>query len=170
MADPATASIFRIGLISDTHGLLRPEATAALRGVDHIIHAGDIGKPAILEELARIAPMTVVRGNNDIGEWAAGLADAISIELAGMPIHVLHDIKELGKHADPGQAQILIAGHSHQPLVREEAGILHVNPGSAGPRRFRLPVSVAILTIREEAEKSTVRTVRTAQAEIIRLL
>ena len=164
MPDPATVPVFRVGLISDTHGLLRPEALAALRGADHIIHAGDTGKPFILEELARLAPLTVVRGNNDTSEWAAGLADALSIELAGMLVHVLHDIKELGKYEDPGDARIIVAGHSHQPLVRLEAGVLHINPGSAGPQRFRLPISVAMLTIQERTGE------REAQAEIIRLL
>src|SRR5690606_5516659 len=164
MPDPATVPVFRVGLIADTHGLLRPEALAALRGADHIIHAGDIGKPFILEELARLAPMTVVRGNNDTGEWAAGLADAHSIELAGMLVHVLHDIKRLGKYGEPGGARIIVAGDSHQPLVRLEGGILHGNPGGAGPRRIRQPISVAMLTIQERMRE------REAQAEIIRLL
>lgn len=161
MAERRTApSSFRIGLISDTHGLLRPEALNALQGVDHVIHAGDIGKPFILEELARIAPLTVVRGNNDTGDWARSLSDAVSVELAGTHIHVLHDMKELGKYADPGDAQVIIAGHSHKPLIHSEAGILQVNPGSAGPRRFRLPVTVALLEIQRGV----------AQAEIIALL
>lgn len=151
---------FRIGLISDTHGLLRPEALAALQGADHIIHAGDIGKPFILEELTRIAPLTAVRGNNDAGEWARDLPDVVSIELAGVHIHVLHDAKELGDYPPPSNAQVIIAGHSHHPLIRSEADILHVNPGSAGPRRFRLPVTVAWLEIVEGRP----------QAEIIRLL
>jgi putative phosphoesterase len=154
------ASPFRIGLISDTHGLLRPEAIAALRGADHIIHAGDIGKPFILEDLTRIAPLTAVRGNNDTGEWARDLPDTVSIELAGVHIHVLHDVKELGEYPPPANAQVIVAGHSHQPLMRSEAGILHVNPGSAGPRRFRLPVTVAWLEIGEGR----------LQAEIIHLL
>ncbi len=156
----AASHSFRIGLISDTHGLLRPEAMAALRGADHLIHAGDIGKPFILEELATLAPLTAVRGNNDTGEWAAQLPDAVSVELAGMPVHILHDIKELGKYADPGAAQIIVAGHSHQALIRSENGSLYVNPGSAGPRRFRLPITVAMLTIQEGE----------LQAEIIHLL
>jgi putative phosphoesterase len=159
MAGQIPAS-FRIGLISDTHGLLRPEALAALRGMDHIIHAGDIGKPFVLEELACIAPLTVVRGNNDTGEWARELPDALSMELAGVHLHVLHDVKEIGKYPPPANAQVVIAGHSHQPLIRSEAGILHVNPGSAGPRRFRLPVTVGLLEIPQGRP----------QAEIIRLL
>lgn len=138
---------FRIGLISDTHSLLRSEALAALQGADHIIHAGDIGKPFILADLARIAPLTAVRGNNDAGEWARELPDAISIELVGMHIHVLHDVKELGKYPAPSNVQIIVAGHSHQPLIRSGADTLYVNPGSAGPRRFRLPVTVAWLEI-----------------------
>lgn len=157
---PVASTPFRIGLISDTHGLLRPEALSALQGVDHIIHAGDIGNAPILEELSRIASLTAIRGNNDKGEWVRDLPDAVSVELAGVCIHVLHDLKELGRYAAPNAAQVIVAGHSHQPLVRNEAGILHVNPGSAGPRRFRLPVTVAILQIQEGKP----------QAEIIRLL
>jgi putative phosphoesterase len=151
---------FQIGLISDTHGLLRPEALAALQGADHIIHAGDIGKPFIIQELARIAPLTAVRGNNDTGEWARDLPDAVSIDLAGVHIHVLHDVKELGKYPPPANAQVIIAGHSHQPLIRSEADTLHVNPGSAGPRRFRLPVTLGWMEIRDGRP----------HAEIIRLL
>lgn len=156
-ADP---SYVRIGLISDTHGLLRPQALDALRGVDHIIHAGDIGNASVLETLARIAPLTAVRGNNDTGEWAQALPDAAFADLGGTRIHVLHDIKDLGKYADPADAQIIVAGHSHKPLIQPKAGILYLNPGSAGPRRFSLPVTVALLVIEK----------RKPQAEIIRLL
>lgn len=153
-------SPFRIGLISDTHGLLRPEALEALQGTDHIIHAGDIGKPLILGELARIAPLTVVRGNNDTGDWAHSLPDVASVDLAGVHLHVLHDVKELGKYPPPAGIRVVIAGHSHQPLIRNEGNILFVNPGSAGPRRFRLPVTVGLLEIVGDS----------TQAEIIRLL
>lgn len=150
----------RIGLISDTHGLLRPEAIQSLQGVAHIIHAGDIGKPFILDELSRIAPITAVRGNNDTGAWAQELPDAAFAEFAGVGIHVLHDAKELEKYPAPGNAQIVVAGHSHNPLIRSKGEILYVNPGSAGPRRFSLPVTLALLTIKEGKP----------QADIIRLL
>lgn len=150
MADRLTASTsFRVGLISDTHGLMRPEALGALQGVSHIIHAGDIGKPFILEELARIAPLTAVRGNNDTSTWANDLPDAIQVKLAGVVIHVLHDFKELKKFPAPSDVEVIVTGHSHSPLIRQEAGVLHINPGSAGPRRFRLPVTVALLEIQK---------------------
>lgn len=160
MAVPTAASVFRIGLISDTHGLLRPQSLEALAGVDHIIHAGDIGHPCILEELARIAPLTAVRGNNDTGAWAEELPNAAFTELAGSCIHVLHDIKDLGKFADPANAKIIVSGHSHKPLIQSRSGILYLNPGSAGPRRFSLPVTIVLLVLQEQE----------AHAEIIRLL
>lgn len=156
----SASSGFRIGLISDTHGLLRPEALEALQGVDHLIHAGDIGSPSILETLSRMAPITAVRGNNDREAWAQDLPDAAWVCLAGVGIHVLHDIKELDKYPAPREASIIVAGHSHSPLIRSQAGLLHINPGSAGPRRFKLPVTLALLTILGEEP----------QAEIIRLL
>jgi uncharacterized protein len=140
---------WEVGLISDTHGLLRPEAIAALRGVDAIIHAGDIGAPDVVERLAAIAPVTAVRGNNDRGVWAEKLAATETLEIGGARIYVLHDVKELA--LDPGAAGLaaVIAGHSHQPRVEERAGVLYVNPGSAGPRRFRLPVAVGRLTVKD---------------------
>jgi uncharacterized protein len=140
---------WEVGLISDTHGLLRPEAIAALRGVDAIIHAGDIGAPDVVERLAAIAPVTSVRGNNDHGMWAEKLAATETLEIGGARVYVLHDLKELA--LDPGAAGLaaVIAGHSHQPRVEERAGVLYVNPGSAGPRRFRLPVAVGRLTVKD---------------------
>jgi putative phosphoesterase len=140
---------WEVGLISDTHGLLRPEAIAALRGVDAIIHAGDIGAPDVVERLAAIAPVTAVRGNNDHGIWAEKLAATETLEIGGARVYVLHDLKELA--LDPGAAGLaaVIAGHSHQPRVEERAGVLYVNPGSAGPRRFRLPVAVGRLTVKD---------------------
>lgn len=136
-----------IGVISDTHGLLRPEAVAALRGVNRIIHAGDIGKPEILKELSGIAPVTAVRGNNDKGGWADGLRDRELVEIEGVRIYVLHDVKELEIASQPAGVRVVIAGHSHKPLVEHRNGVLHVNPGSAGPRRFKLPVTIALLKI-----------------------
>jgi uncharacterized protein len=137
----------RVGLIADTHGLLRPQALAALHGSHCIVHAGDIGDPAILAALAQIAPVTAVRGNNDRDGWARELPDAVTIERGGVRIHVVHDIAELA--VDPAAAgiRVVVAGHSHQPSCTERAGVLFVNPGSAGPRRFRLPIGVATLTI-----------------------
>ena len=134
----------RIGVISDTHGLLRPEALKFLRGADHIIHAGDIGDPAILDMLAEIAPVTVVRGNNDRGRWARGIPATADLVLGGVPIHVLHDLAELkaGK-----RARVVISGHSHKPRIQENDGVLYVNPGSAGPRRFTLPIAAGELKI-----------------------
>jgi putative phosphoesterase len=136
-----------LGLISDTHGLLRPEALDALRGCGHIAHAGDIGDPAVLVGLARLAPVTAVRGNNDKGAWARKLADTEILELEGTRIYLIHDVGELA--LDPAQAgfDVVVAGHSHRPGKKLHAGVLYVNPGSAGPRRFKLPVTVARLEL-----------------------
>jgi putative phosphoesterase len=139
----------RIGVISDTHGLLRPEAMAALQGCDAILHAGDIGMADILAQLASLAPTTAVRGNNDKGPWATDLPEREWIEIDGVLVHLLHDIADLD--VDPAAAgiQLLITGHSHRPLIEQRDGILYLNPGSAGPRRFKLPVTVAILEIEQ---------------------
>jgi putative phosphoesterase len=134
----------RIGLVSDTHDLLRPEVVAYLRGSDHIVHAGDICGPQVLQALAALAPLTAVRGNNDQGPWASALRETETVVLAGVTIHVLHDLKEL---VLPPGAQVVVTGHSHKPAVQERDGVLYVNPGSAGPRRFRLPISAAELQI-----------------------
>jgi uncharacterized protein len=140
--------MLRIGLISDTHGLLRPEAVRFLHGCDHIIHAGDIGTADVLGALGAIAPVTAVRGNNDGGEWAAQLPHTQSLELGGVAIFVLHDLKELKIHSPPAGTKVVICGHSHKPEIRQQpSGLLIVNPGSAGPRRFKLPVTAAELTI-----------------------
>jgi uncharacterized protein len=138
-----------IGLISDTHGLLRPEAFEALEGCDSIIHAGDAGKPEIIEKLRAIAPVVAVRGNVDKGDWASRLPMTAVIEAESVRIYVLHDIQQLD--LDPAAAGfgIVISGHSHQARREERAGVLYVNPGSAGPRRFRLPVTVARLDLRQ---------------------
>lgn len=141
----------RIGLISDTHGLLRPQALGFLRGCSHIIHAGDIGNPGILEALAALAPLTAVQGNNDKGAWAHDLPTTSLIRLGELSIYVLHDLAQL--HIEPVAAgvDVVVSGHSHQPLVDERDGVLYVNPGSAGPRRFRLPIAVAELTVEGRA-------------------
>ena len=137
-----------LGLISDTHGLLRPAALDALKGSDLIIHAGDVGDPAILDALGAIAPVTAVRGNIDKGAWVSRLPDTAIVEAGTALIYVLHDIHQLD--VDPAAAgfHIVVSGHSHKPGQSEHAGVLYVNPGSAGPRRFRLPVTVARLDLR----------------------
>jgi uncharacterized protein len=141
--------MMRIGLISDTHGLLRPEAMAFLRGCDHLIHGGDIGHAGILKELAALAPLTAVRGNNDHGPWAAGLPETAFLEVGGVLIQVIHDLAELG--APRAGVRVVVSGHSHMPAMAERDGVLYVNPGSAGPRRFRLPVSVGELQVEDGA-------------------
>lgn len=136
-----------VGVISDTHGLARPEALSALAGSRHIVHAGDIGDPAVLAALARIAPVTAVRGNNDKGPWAAKLAEAEFVEIAHTTIYVIHDLAQLDFDPAAKGVQVVIAGHSHRPAQRIAGGVLYLNPGSAGPRRFSLPVTVARLTL-----------------------
>lgn len=139
--------MMRVGLISDTHGLLRPEALTYLRGSDRIVHAGDIGDPAILEELAAIAPVTAVRGNNDKSEWAAGISETEVLQAGDVLIYVLHDLSQLD--LDPAAAgfRVVVSGHSHKPRVDERDGVLYVNPGSSGPRRFKLPISVGEIRV-----------------------
>ncbi|APQ13370.1 YfcE family phosphodiesterase [Pseudomonas oryzihabitans] len=141
------ANPYRIGLIADTHGLLRPEAVAALAGSDFILHAGDIGKPEILDDLRAIAPLAVVRGNNDDLPWAEDIPERFTLTLAGVGIHMLHILPELDLAAVDAPVRVVISGHSHKPLIEERDGVLYVNPGSAGPRRFRLPISVGRLTL-----------------------
>jgi uncharacterized protein len=136
-----------IGIISDTHGLLRPQALAALQGSALIIHAGDVGDPAILAALGNIAPVSAVRGNIDRGPWTKQLPATQIIEFEGYSIHVLHDLNEL--ELDPASAgfHAIISGHSHRPKIETKDGVLYFNPGSAGPRRFDLPISAGKLTI-----------------------
>ena len=134
-----------LGVISDTHGLLRPEAMEALAGVQHILHAGDIGKPEHLDELAGIAPVTAIRGNIDRGDWAEALPETATFTALGLRIHMIHDRNAL--HADPEAEgwHVVISGHSHKPGIEETGGTLWLNPGAAGPRRFRLPITLAFL-------------------------
>ncbi|HUB77842.1 MAG TPA: metallophosphoesterase family protein [Bryobacteraceae bacterium] len=133
----------QIGLISDTHGLLRPEALRELAGVGRIIHAGDVGKPEILAELAAIAPVTAVRGNIDQDPWAARLPVTAKVEVNGVRIYIIHDVHDL--KIDPAAAgfAMVVSGHSHKASREERSGVLYLNPGSAGPRRFRLPITLA---------------------------
>jgi uncharacterized protein len=141
----------RIGLISDTHGLLRPEAVSFLRGCDHIIHGGDIGHVEVLTRLSALAPVTAVRGNNDSGAWAERLAETEFIRIGDIYIYALHDVAQLD--IDPGGAgvSVVVSGHSHRPSVERCDGVLYVNPGSAGPRRFKLPISVGELAVEGQA-------------------
>jgi putative phosphoesterase len=136
-----------IGVISDTHGLLRPEAVAALSGVDRIVHAGDIGAPEILTALAEIAPVTAVRGNNDHGPWAQAIPKTQVVDADGVLVYVIHDVGELDIEPGAGGFGVVVAGHSHRPRSELRDGVLWFNPGSAGPRRFRLPIAVGRLSI-----------------------
>lgn len=135
----------KIGLISDTHGLLRPEALDALRGSELILHAGDVGNPEILAELRKIAPVVAVRGNVDTQPWASALPEIEIVQAAGATIYMLHNLRQLDLNPATAGFQIVISGHTHQPLRTEKHGVLYINPGSAGPRRFNLPISLARL-------------------------
>ncbi|NKF22133.1 metallophosphoesterase family protein [Solimonas marina] len=136
-----------IGLISDTHGLLRPEALAALQGSDLIVHAGDIGAPEILDRLREIAPLVAVRGNNDTDAWAQATPETQTFDAGGQQLHLLHDLKTLAIDPSADGVSIVVAGHSHRPKIETRNGVLYINPGSAGPRRFSLPVTVAHLRV-----------------------
>jgi uncharacterized protein len=153
--------MLRVGVISDTHGLLRPQASAFLQGCDHILHGGDIGGADILRQLAELAPVTAVRGNNDTEPWAAALPETQLLELGGVKIYVIHNLDELEAGVSPAGVRVIVSGHSHRPVVRERDGVLYVNPGSAGPRRFKLPVSVAQLEIRSTGVTSKLVELRT---------
>jgi uncharacterized protein len=139
----------RIGLISDTHNLLRARALEALQGSAQIIHAGDICQPDVLDQLAAIAPVTAVRGNNDVGPWAMRLPATALLRIGEISILAVHDLATFDSDPTASGARVVVSGHSHRPLVREQRGVLYVNPGSAGPQRFRLPISVAELLIHE---------------------
>ena len=136
-----------VGVISDTHGLLRPEAVRALEGAELILHAGDVGGPEVLEALGRIAPVVAVRGNNDRGRWAERLPDWEVVEVGAVSVYMIHDLKEMDLSPPGAGFRVVVSGHSHKPSMEEQRGVLYLNPGSAGPRRFRLPVSVARLRV-----------------------
>ncbi len=132
----------RVGVISDTHGLIRAQALAALKSSELIIHAGDIGKADVLDSLNQIAPVLAIRGNNDRGPWTKGLADVLNLKINGIELQVIHNVNEIEGDPMEGKISVVISGHSHKPSVIKRDEILFVNPGSAGPRRFKLPVSV----------------------------
>jgi putative phosphoesterase len=137
----------RIGLISDTHGLLRPEALNALQGSELIIHAGDVGKPEIIDALKALAPVIAVRGNIDKGAWASALPPTAVIEAQSATIYVIHDIQDLDLDSAAAGFNIVVSGHSHKPSRKDVSGVLYINPGSAGPRRFQLPITLARLDL-----------------------
>jgi uncharacterized protein len=139
--------VLRLGVISDTHGLLRPEAEQRLAGVDHIIHAGDIGRAEIIERLRAIAPVTAIRGNVDKGPWANMFRETETVRLGGQAIYVLHDISDLSFDPAARGIDVVVSGHSHKPLTKRRGDVLYLNPGSAGPRRFNLPITLATLDL-----------------------
>ena len=143
--------MFRVGLISDTHNLLRPDAAEFLRGSDYIIHAGDVCDSSIVEELAALAPVTVVRGNNDRGAWATRLSETELVQVGDIFVYVIHDLAQLDLDPKAAGVRAIVSGHSHKPYVEERGGVLYVNPGSAGPRRFKLPIAVGELIVRGDA-------------------
>lgn len=147
----------RIGLIADTHGLLRPQALATLEGCDHILHAGDIGKPEILDALRQLAPLSVVRGNNDTQDWARAIPHDISLQLGGAHLYLVHDQADIPADLATRGVDAIVTGHSHKPLITQRDGILHINPGSAGPRRFKLPIAVGSLLIEDGRVRAELR-------------
>jgi uncharacterized protein len=151
-----------LGLISDTHDLLRPEALQALAGVDRILHAGDICSPGILDALAAIAPVTAVRGNNDRGAWAEMLAERETLRVDDVSILIVHDLATLRRHPPKQAADVVVCGHSHRPMIETRDGVLYVNPGSAGPRRFKLPVAIAFLQVAKGKAEARLRQLRIA--------
>ena len=137
----------RVGLISDTHGVLRPQAVAFLRGSDLIVHAGDICDPSVLDALRAIAPTVAVRGNNDRGAWADTLRESELIEVGDIVLYAIHDVAAIDIDPDAAGVRVVVSGHSHKPSREQRGGVLFVNPGSAGPRRFTLPISIAELIV-----------------------
>jgi uncharacterized protein len=140
-----------IGLISDTHGLVRPSVAEALAGVSRIFHAGDVGKPEVLSALSMIAPVTAVRGNVDGGSWTDNLPSILTSVVAGHAIHMLHDLGELMEDPVRQKFSVIVSGHTHCPMIERRRGVLFVNPGSAGPRRFSLPISIGFLRLDQNA-------------------
>jgi putative phosphoesterase len=136
-----------VGVISDTHGLLRPEAVTALAGVNHILHAGDVGDPRILDRLREIAPLTAIRGNVDVSGVCAALPATEAVELGGRLFYLVHSLHDLDISPSAAGIAVVVSGHSHRPEVRVSGGVMYLNPGSAGPRRFDLPVTLARVTV-----------------------
>ncbi len=136
-----------VGVVSDTHGLLRPEVVKALRGVERIVHAGDVGSPSVLEELGAIAPVVAVRGNNDRGAWASRLPVTEVVEVGEALLYLIHDLGELDLDPVAAGFHAVVSGHSHRPKIERRDGVLYLNPGSIGPRRFKLPIAFALLRV-----------------------
>ena len=145
-----------VGVIADTHGLLRPEAGDRLAGVDHILHAGDIGGADIVPRLGAIAPVTAIRGNVDIGDWARVFPATVTLDLGGWRVHMLHDVNDLDLDPAERGVDVVVAGHSHRPCARPAGGVLYLYPGSAGRRRFSLPVTLAILELGAGAPRARI--------------
>lgn len=139
-----------VGVISDTHGLLRPEALTALAGVEHILHAGDVGDPRILDALQKVAPVTAIRGNIDCWGDCAELPPTDAVELGGRLFYLVHSVTDLDIHPAVAGVAVVVSGHSHKPSIHSRDGVMFLNPGSAGPRRFNLPVTIALVTVSEE--------------------
>jgi len=148
--------MLRIGLISDTHGLLRPQVEAFLRGSDHIVHAGDVCDAGVLDRLAALAPLTAVRGNNDRGAWAERLPLSARLSWGTVHCHVLHDLAQLDVDPQAAGLHVVVSGHSHRPVALRKGPVLYINPGSAGPRRFKLPVSAAELLVHNGAVEARI--------------
>jgi putative phosphoesterase len=144
---PSQTGPLRVGLISDTHGLLRPEAAAFLRGSDLIVHAGDICDRSVLDALRAIAPTVAVRGNNDRGAWAEALRESERVEVGAIVLYAIHDVAAIDIDPVAAGVRVVVSGHSHKPSADERGGVLFINPGSAGPRRFKLPISIAELIV-----------------------
>lgn len=153
---PDTPDATVIGVVSDTHGLLRPEVFRHLIDVESIIHAGDIGAPNVLEKLRTVAPVSAIRGNNDKGSWAEAIPETLSLQVRGHSIHVLHDLSQIDLSPAAAGISVVISGHSHKPEIKERAGVLFVNPGSIGPRRFRLPVALARLYLTDAVVRAEI--------------
>jgi putative phosphoesterase len=151
-----TNNALRVGIVSDTHGLFRPETRAFLIGCDYIIHGGDVGRTQILEELALMAPLISVRGNNDTEPWAGRLRETELIRVGNIFVYVIHNLAELGIDPAAAGVRVVISGHSHKPAIAERDGILYINPGSCGPRRFKLPISAAEMTVSGSAVRARI--------------
>lgn len=166
------SSAIRIGLVSDTHGLLRLEAVDALRGCDHLLHAGDIGTPDVLDALAALAPLHAIRGNVDTAPWSHAIPAKLTVEVAGLRIHLVHSLGDLAIDPVADGIDVVVSGHSHRPAIATRDGVLYVNPGSAGRRRFSLPVTVAELLVAgaREAAGERASTKPRIQPRIIEIL